>query len=113
MRGTERQTNQALSEPILFMGAERSLVIVTSFFWGWVLMGVFPHWPMIIVLVGYIGTIYILQSAAKNDPLGVAVFRRNSRFLLQNRFYLARGFAGNIQKVRKVQTVPVKLISRI
>lgn len=112
MRGTSRQTNRALSDTILVMGAERSLVIVACFFWGWALMGVVPHWPTLIVIAGFVGTIYLLRFSAKNDPQGVAVFRKNSRFLVQNRFYLAHGYAGNLQKTRRVQTVPVSLFSR-
>lgn len=113
MRGTPRQTNKALSAPILMMGAERSLMIVAWFFWGWALMGVLPHWPMVIVMGGFVATLYALRFAAKCDPQGVAVFRANSRFLVQNRFYTAKGFAGHVQKVRKVQTVPVNRWSRI
>ncbi len=112
MRGTPRQTNRALSDTILVMGAERSLIIVAFFFWGWALMGVLPHWPTIVVLAGFIGTLYLLKFSAKRDPQGVAVFRKNSRFLVQNRFYLAHGYAGNLQKSRRVQTVPVNLFSR-
>lgn len=112
MRGTPRQTNKALSAPILMMGAERSLVIVACFFWGWALMGVLPHWPLVIVIAGFLATLYALRFAAKRDSQGVAVFRSNSRFLVQNRFYTARGFAGNLQKTRKVRTVPVNILSR-
>ena len=113
MRGTPRQTNRALSEPILVLGAERSLVIVFSFFFGWALMGVFPHWPFLLVIMLYVVILYVLRFVAKQDPQGVSTFRNNSRFLLQKRFYLARGNAGNIQAVRTIQTVPVNLISRI
>ena len=112
MRGTPRQTNRALSDPILVMGAERSLVIVACFFWGWAAMGVMPHWPIVIVTAGFVSTLYLLRFSAKRDPQGVAVFRKNSRFLVQNRFYIAHGYAGNLQKVRKVQTVPLRLLSR-
>ncbi len=113
MRGTPRQTNRALSDTILMMGAERSLVIITGFFWVWVLLGVLPHWPTLFVIGGFVATIYLLRFAAKRDSQGVAVFRRNSRFLVQHRFYLARGYAGHLQKTRKVQTVPLTLISRV
>lgn len=112
MRGTPRQTNRALSDTILVMGAERSLVIVTCFFLGWALMGVLPHWPTLVVIAGFISTLYLLRFAAKRDPQGVAVFRKNSRFLVQNRFYVAHGYAGHLQKTRKTHTVPVKLFSR-
>jgi type IV secretory pathway TrbD component len=113
MRGTPRYTNKALSEPILLMGAERVLVIISSFFWIWVLAGVLPHWPSLLIVLGFVVTIYLLRLAAKKDPQGVAIFRRNSRFLVQNRFYLARGYAGTLQKVKKVRTVPLKLLSRV
>lgn len=112
MRGTPRQTNKALSAPILMMGAERSLVIVACFFWGWTFMGVLPHWPLVMVIAGFLATLYALRFAAKRDPQGVAIFRSNSRFLVQNRFYTAKGKACNVQKVRKVRTVPIKLLSR-
>lgn len=112
MRGTPRQTNKALFEPILFMGGERSLVILSVFFWLWMLSGVFPHWPSIITIIGLIATIYVLRFAAKRDPKGVAIFRKNSRFLVQKRFYLAHGFAANLSKTRRVRTVPIKLTAR-
>lgn len=113
MRGTARQTNKALSAPVLLMGAERSLVIIAGFFWGWALMGVMPHWPILIVLLGFIATLYALRFAAKHDAQAVAVFRANSRFLVQNQFYAARGFAGHIQKTKKIKTVPINILTRI
>ena len=112
MRGTPRETNKALSAPILLMGAERSLVIVSSFFWGWALMGVMPHWPLVLVLMGFMANIYLLKFAAKRDAQGIAVFRANSRFLIQNRFYIAHGFAGKIDKIKGLQTVPVTFMGR-
>jgi type IV secretory pathway TrbD component len=113
MRGTPRQTNKALSEPILLMGAERPLVILSCFFWGWALMGIIPHWPMVIVIAGFVLNIYLLKFAAKRDPCGVGVFRANSRFLVQNRLYLARGHAGTLQKTRKIQTVPLSKLAKL
>ncbi len=113
MRGTPRQTNKALSAPILLLGAERNLVILTCFFWIWAFIGVFPHWPIVLIAMIFLMNLYVLRLAAKRDPQGVAVFRTNSRFLVQKRFYFARGFAGNLQKVRKLSTVPTKLFSKI
>ncbi|MBN1683994.1 MAG: VirB3 family type IV secretion system protein [Gammaproteobacteria bacterium] len=113
MRGTARQTNKALSTPILVMGAERSLIVMSCLFWGWALVGVFPHWAMFIVLLGFLATIYVLKFAAKRDAQGVAVFRANSRFLVQNRFYVARGYAGILSKIRKVNTVPTQMFKRL
>jgi type IV secretory pathway TrbD component len=113
MRGSIRQTNKALSAPILLMGAERSLVILLCFFWGWVFIGIMPHWPIVIVALSFVCGLYALRFAAQCDPQGVAVFRANSRFLLQNRFYCARGFAGNLQKTKKIRTVPVHILARI
>ena len=112
-RGTPRQTNTALYAPVLCMGAERSLVIISCFFWGWLLLGIFPHWPMLIAIFGLAASLYLLRFVAKRDPRGVAVFRANSRFLVQKRFYLSSGFAGNITKTRKVRTIPVNLTSRL
>ena len=112
MRGTPSATNKALSAPVLLMGAERSLVILCGLFWGWAFMGVFPHWPMLIIAACFFVNIYILQFAAKRDSQGVAVFRTNSRFLLQNRFYGVRGFSGHVNEVKKVKTIPMNLLSR-
>src|SRR5690606_1891775 len=109
---TPRQTNKALSEPILVMGAERSLFIITCFFWSWALMGVIPHWPIVIALAGFLATVYVLKFAAKRDPQGVAVFRKNSRFLVQSRLYIAHGFAGGFQKPRKPIPVPINTLDK-
>ena len=111
-RGTLRETNTALYAPVLCMGAERSLVIISCFFWGWLLLGVFPHWPMLIAIFGLVTSLYLLRFAAKRDPRGVAVFRSNSRFLVQKRFYLASGFAGHLSKTCKIKTIPINLASR-
>lgn len=113
MRGTYRQTNKALSEPILVMGAERSLVIMSCLFWGWALMGIFPHWPFMLMIIGWVANLYFLRFVAKRDPQGVAVFRKNSRFLLQNRFYVSRGYAGHLIKLKKLNTVPTRLLARM
>jgi len=113
MRGTIRVTNKALSAPILVMGAERSLVIISCFFWGWALMGVLPHWTALIIILCFVTTIYFLKFVAKRDPKSVAIFRKNSRFLVQNRFYLAKGHASSLEKQRKVCTVPTRLFNRV
>jgi type IV secretory pathway TrbD component len=113
MRGTPRITNKALSAPQLTMGCETSLFVLCSFFWGWAFIGVLPHWPSVFIIFCWVGNIYLLRFAAKKDPQFVAVFRKNSRFLLQQRFYLARGYAGNVQQAQKLQTVPVKITSKL
>lgn len=112
MRGTPSTTNKALSAPVLLIGAERSLVIVSGLFWGWAFMGVFPHWPIVIIAACFIANIYLLNFAAKRDSQGVAAFRANSRFLLQNRFYGARGFSAHLEEVKKVKTIPVNILSK-
>lgn len=112
MRGTPIHINRALSERVQVMGGERSLVIIACLFWGWAGIGLVPHWPVLIAVVGFTVTLYLLRFLAKCDPRGAAVFRKNSRFLIQNRLWLARGWAGNLRKTRRVQTVPVSLMSR-
>lgn len=110
MRGTAFTTNKALSAPLLILGAERELVLVLGSLWLWALGGVMPHWPSLLVIFGMIITIFLLRLVAKRDPLGSKVFKNNSRFLLQHRFYCARGFSMVTSK-RKVLSVPVSKIS--
>ena len=109
MRGTPYVTNKALSEPVLMLGAERGLVLLALPFWTWALFGVFPHWPSFLVLIAAIVTIFLLRLAAKKDAQGRLVFSKNSRFLLQNRYYHARGFS-TIEPCRKVVSVPLRLV---
>lgn len=110
MRGTPHETNKSLSEPILMFGAEQTLVLLSLSFWIWALFGVFPHWPAFIVLGAAIVTLFLLRLAAKRDSQGCAIFRKNSRFLLQKRFYHARGFFSAEETMRKVVSVPLKKV---
>lgn len=113
MRGTPHLTQRALRTPVLMFGAERSLVIMASLFWGWAFMGVFPHWPMLFVMGCYLATVYLLRFAAHLDPQGVALFKRNSRFLLQHRRYVARGYSNTVTTMPVVTSVPVSSLQRI
>lgn len=113
MRGTQRFTNRALSAPVLLLGGERILVLISGLFWAWAFMGVMPHWPMLIVFLGFVVTLFVLRFAAKRDPQGVAVFRRNSRFLLQQRYFLAKGYVIETTKAKLVTTVPTRLLAKL
>lgn len=110
MRGTHRPTNKALAEPILTLGAERVLVLLSCCFWVWAFFGVFPHWPAVVVLMAWGLTLFLLRLVAKNDPQGCAIFKKNSRFLLQHRFYSSVSLNEVSDKTRKVQTVLVQRI---
>lgn len=94
MRGTDRPTNKALSNTILLMGCERLPFFVAALMWGVFLFSTFGHWTMIFGLVGFAVTIFALKFLARIDPQAMSIFKMNSRFILQNRFYPARGFPG-------------------
>lgn len=49
---------------------------------------------MVLGLVGFVVTIFALQFLARVDPQAMSIFKMNSRFILQYRFYPARGFPG-------------------
>lgn len=107
MRGTARVTNKSLLAPQLLAGAEMKLVLMCVSFWGWVIGGLIAHLVVLVAIVAFAANMYLLRFFAKKDPKGSEVFKRNSMYLLSRQVYYARGFAGCIDKPRKVKTVPV------
>ena len=113
MRGTIRFTNKAITTPILVVGCERKLFILTMVFWVWAFFGIFPHWPAIFVLLLMVINMYGLRFIAKQDPDAANVFKANSKFLLGTKVFVARGTASNLVATKKLACVPVSISRRV
>jgi type IV secretory pathway TrbD component len=107
MRGTIIETNKAITEPILMMGAERNMTILNFMLWGVIIAGVYMHWYVVIPVIVLIVCQKLLARLAKADPFMQRTFVTNQDFLIgsDRRFYAASSPAMNLNKSRALKTV--------
>ena len=110
MRGTVIETNKAIAEPILMLGAERNMTILNFMLWGVIIVGVYRHWYVVLPLVLLWGCQKLLARLAKSDPFMQRTFVTNQDFLMgiDRRFYTPASPAVNLKKQRVLTTVPTK-----